>query len=72
MKKLIFFLALAVSIITAIPVVLPEQATQAAADDDVAYGTVVYRKMFPYIIQWTYYPGGWVITDAWYDMSIGF
>ncbi len=71
MKRLILAFALATSIVTAAPVVFPEQATQAAADS-IAVGTVVYTKMFPYVIEWTYYPGGWVMTNAWYDMTLGF
>ncbi len=70
MKRLVLAFALAASIITATPVVLPEQASQASAS--IPIGTVVYRKQFPFIIEYTLCPGGWVITNMWYDMSIGF
>ncbi len=72
MKPFVLVLALSLGCIAGAPVAAPDHATRAAADDDVVVGTVVYRRSFPFIIEWTYRPGGWIMTNAWYDMSIGF
>lgn len=64
---------LALALVAAAPAIAPDHAAQATADD--AYATdayVVYVKSFPFIKQYTWYQGGWVLTNVQYDMSIGF
>ncbi len=62
MKRLILAFTLAASIVTAAPVVLPEQATQASAA--LAYGYYEFTDgfvVYTYLYQW---PGTWSLVGV--------
>ncbi len=70
MKRIVLAMGLSLGFVAGAPIIAPDHGVQASADDDAAL--VIYRKSFPFIIEYTWQSGRWVITNVWYDMSIGF